>query len=423
MQVSSTRGCNLGESETIPFRRVIDRRQAIQAGAGIALGASLQGEWSVVAQDINEAVGNSPLREIADDRGVTFSTYFQSFDFRADADILEVIRSEFNGIIDASYGWNFGINRSPGYPYSFRTPDERQRFAEEYNQRLMGCHLAFGWPTRIPDHVLQAGYSPEQLMVVLAEHVRTVVEHGKGKVHVWGAVNEAIDHNGNFKQGDFLVKNSPWSNGIYPDYIPVTLQAAHEADPEAILLVTDWDNDTYTDVSGNTNLKTEGHFALIANLLEDPLLRGAGFDFSKLGVGMQMHIFDAAVDYSSESVTALKAEQLQSNIARYRTELGRSVHLTEMDVKIHGLSGDLRPKYDHQAVIYRYVVRAALAAGVRNIGLFGATDSAHLDNFQQGDGTGSGGPTSDPTLFDDNQQPKPAYFAVKEEIAKLPVVE
>lgn len=65
---------------------------------------------------------------------------------------------------------------------------------------------------------------------------------------------------------------------------------------------------------------------------------------------------------------------------RFKTDLGVNVYITEFDVKVHGLDGDREPKLERQALIYRYMIRAALASGAcRGISFFGASGSLHVD--------------------------------------------
>lgn len=86
--------------------------------------------------------------------------------------------------------------------------------------------------------------------------------------------------------------------------------------------------------------------------------------------------------------------------------MGVDVVITEFDVNLTGVAGPQSERLKLQAKIYREVLRAALEAGVTDITFWGLDDSNSWIEFalNQKDG--------DPTLFDENFQPKPAYYAI-----------
>ena len=81
-----------------------------------------------------------------------------------------------------------------------------------------------------------------------------------------------------------------------------------------------------------------------------------------------------------------------------------------MDVPIQFLGGDLDSRLEIQRWIYRDNVRACLRVGAcRGVTFWGFTDKySWID--------ASFGP-DDPLLFDEADEPKPAYFGVREALA------
>jgi GH35 family endo-1,4-beta-xylanase/enterochelin esterase-like enzyme len=75
----------------------------------------------------------------------------------------------------------------------------------------------------------------EQLLERMREHIHTVVGRYKGKVKVWDVVNEALSDS-----GQEVLRRSPWSVIIGPDFIAKAFEYAHEADPNAILRYNDY---------------------------------------------------------------------------------------------------------------------------------------------------------------------------------------
>lgn len=402
----------------------IDRRTLLKGAVALGITNTGLDRFSPVALALDgpsdalppaEVLTELPLRDLATARGVEMGSLINIENKSAHT----LLGKEFSNITDASYVWAYDLNEQPG-EYDFSYVDGAFKVADKNNQKITGLHLAWGYPGKVPDHVLQNGYGPHQLEA-LTQHVRTLAEYGKGRVETWSAINEPIDDNGTFRQEDFWVANSPWTNGLYPDYIPQVLLAAHQADPNAMLLINNFDTHSYYNRFGNWNVRADADFNLMAQLQQDQRLVDANFDFSKLGYGTQFHIMDASI-YPDEATVAWMAEQTEANLSRFKNDLGVDVYVTEMDVKIHNLPGEIDAKYDHQALIYRYGIRAALNAGVRHIDIFGANDGSHPDNWKEPTpDNGSGGRESDPTLFDSALEPKPALMAVKEEIVRLPI--
>lgn len=388
----------------------VTRRELLAGSALAASGLGLSHSTSVAETGVS-------LREIAESRGVTVSSAINKTNYPS----LLILREQFSDVSDFSYTWAYEVNPDPDREYDFSWPEQTAFIASRNAQSITGFHLAWGFPNRVPEHVRQQGYGPHQIENLL-EHIEKLVEFGKGRVRVWSAINEPTDDDGSFKSYDFWVQNSPWSNGLYPDYIPLVLLKAHEVDPAAILLINNFDTQSHYNRFGSWNVRADADYNLLAHLQQDYRLLNSAFDFSKLAYGTQFHIVDASI-YPDEPAIAWMAEQTQLNLERFTANLGVDVYVTEMDVKVHNVLGDLEAKYMHQGLVYAYGVRAALAASVKHIGIFGATDGAHRDNWTPiSEELGSSGPTSDPTLFDGSNQPKPAFFAVRDEIEKLPIV-
>ena len=89
------------------------------------------------------------------------------------------------------------------------------------------------------------------------------------------------------------------------------------------------------------------------------------------------------------------------------------VYITEMSVDASGLGATRDERFAVQAEIYRSVFQAAVESGTcRDVCIFGVSDNETnpYDNDDE----------SNEFLFDVDYQPKPAYFALREELSKLP---
>lgn len=141
--------------------------------------------------------------------------------------------------------------------------------------------------------------SREELLERMREHIHAVVGHYKGKVKVWDVVNEAISDS-----GPEVLRRSPWSVIIGPDFIAKAFEYAHEADPEAIL--------RYNDYGLENPEKRAKLIKLIKHLQSQKIPVHV--------IGSQAH---CNVSTSFETMDRALTEM---------AELGLPIHITELDV-------------------------------------------------------------------------------------------
>ena len=105
------------------------------------------------------------------------------------------------------------------------------------------------------------------------------------------------------------LRENIWLKTIGPEYIELTLQWAHEADPDALLFYNDYSNE-------GLNQKSNA----ILEMAKDFKKRGVPID----GVGFQMH---------SDIAFQPNYKKIEKNMKRYN-DIGLQVQITEMDVAI-----------------------------------------------------------------------------------------
>jgi len=152
------------------------------------------------------------------------------------------------------------------------------------------------------------------------------------------------------------------------DYIAEAFRIAHQADPSAKLFLNE-------NLVESIPVKSKELYDLVASLVAD----GVPID----GVGLQMH----------ETYTGPEPGVLTNMVNSYHA-LGLEVAVTELDVHTYDSA--------QQAQIYGDVVAEALAAGVKDISTWGFTDK-HLYTWLPG---------AKPLMFNEQYNPKPAYFSV-----------
>lgn len=212
-----------------------------------------------------------------------------------------------------------------------------------------------GWVSQITD--------PAQMQAALTNHFDTIMRRYAGKMDRWDVMTEPFST----FEGTGLEHND-FYNVLGPDYIADAFRIAHAADPHAKLFINESLVESYP-------AKREELYNLVSNLVA----QGVPIN----GVGLEMH----------ETLAGPAPGVLTDMVNSYKA-LGLDVAVTELDVHT----------YDpvSQAQIYGDIVSEALRAGVRDISFWGFTDK-HSYTWL---------PSAKPLMFDENYNPKPAYFAV-----------
>jgi endo-1,4-beta-xylanase len=224
----------------------------------------------------------------------------------------------------------------------------------------------------------------------LKTHIEAVVGRYQGKVYAWDVVNEAIVD----APGETIYRNTNWYKIVGEEYVANAFEYAHAADPDALLFYNDYN----TIFPG----KRERIFQLVKGLLD----KGVPIH----GIGMQGHW----------SVTTPIAAELENTITKFAS-LGLTVQLTELDISIHDKGESRREltasdtttftaeKEQKQADQYALIMEI-LRKNKKNISgvTFWNISDRHswLDNFPVK------GRKDYPLLFDQNLQPKKAYWRV-----------
>lgn len=229
--------------------------------------------------------------------------------------------------------------------------------------------------------------SREELLQRMRDHIHTVVGRYKGKIKVWDVVNEAIADG-----GTNLLRNSPWSQIIGPDFIAKAFEYAHQADPDAIL--------RYNDYGLESPAKRHKLITLIQSLQAQHV--------PVMAIGSQTHVSVSSPSFEEEDRALTELETL-----------GLPIHITELDVNgaqggqrnigadvannaattQGGLVQDANQRLADQ---YANLFKAFLKhqKSVKVVTLWGVNDAI------------SWRASGKPLLFDGHDQPKPAFAAV-----------
>ena len=281
--------------------------------------------------------------------------------YLAGQEYREVLSSQFNSVSpENEFKWNM-VQPQEGV-FDFAGLDRLVAFAEEHDMEVKahsGISRAFN-----PDYLV-AKTDPAEFRAAMVEHFETIMQRYTGKMDRWDVVTEALTTFG----GSGLEHNLFYER-LGPDYVAEAFRIAHEADPTATLFINENLVEFYPG-------KRQELYDLVSGLVAD----GVPID----GVALQMH----------ETFVG-PAPGVLTDIVNSYTALGLKVSIAELDVHT----------YDpiSQAQVYGDVMAEALAAGITDISFWGFTDR-YLYTWLPG---------AKPTMFDEEYNPKPAYFAVRD---------
>ena len=276
--------------------------------------------------------------------------------------------------------------------FDFSMADKLIDFAQKHNKKLR-WHT-FVWHNQMPkwiyykDAECKELATKEMLESRIKTYIQKVMEHTKGKVDSYDVVNEVIsDKTFKLRTED---DHSLWQKIMGPDYVEKVFTWAHEANPEAELVINDYNIECIEE-------KREGMYNFVKDLLAK--------NIPVTAVGLQMHI----------SVENPPVSRIEKTIQMF-AELGLKVLVTEMDVSVYESEKEDRKEYtpellEKQAQRYKELFecfkRCAKKGYLTDVVLWGTQD--HLswkNNFPVP------GRTDIPLLFDKKGKAKPAFHKI-----------
>ncbi|GHF62277.1 endo-1,4-beta-xylanase [Amycolatopsis bartoniae] len=257
--------------------------------------------------------------------------------------------------------------------YDWSAADRLVGFARQHGQAVRGHVLV--WHNQLPAWLTATDFSADELRAILRQHIFDTVGHFRGRIWQWDVVNEAFNEDG-------TLRDTIWLRTLGPGYIADAFRWAHQADPNAKLFYNDYNIE-------DVNAKSDAVYALVRDLRR----QGVPID----GVGVQAHL---TVDAAPTT--------LRQNLWRF-DRLGLDTAITEADVRM--VMPPDAAKLQAQADVYRGVLGDCLATRhCISFTVWGFTDKY---SWVPGTFTGEGAAN----LLDENFRPKPAYDAVRAELA------
>ncbi|WP_427025636.1 endo-1,4-beta-xylanase [Aureimonas ureilytica] len=176
-----------------------------------------------------------PAPARAASRRVPFGAAVQVDQFEADALYRALIERECD-LLMPSNELKFGLLRPTRPEFWFDPADRMVNWARERGMTSRG-HAFVWWSTNPP--WLEAIRDPAEAERVLVDHIETVAAHYRGRLGSWDVVNEVIAHDPRERAGP--MRDTFWQRRLGSRHVPVAFRAAMRADPDALLVINEYD--------------------------------------------------------------------------------------------------------------------------------------------------------------------------------------
>jgi endo-1,4-beta-xylanase len=209
--------------------------------------------------------------------------------------------------------------------YRFEKADAIMDFARQNGIDVRGHTLA--WYGAMPawtDAIASRAEAERELVT----HIQTVVSRYRGAIPSWDVINEPLAE---WPENEFSFRPSIWARRLRADYLPIALRAAAAADPDAQLVLNEYDIEF-----------TGPRFVARRNALIRLLRSLRDRDVPLHAVGLQAHLFaDRAIDRDGlqrllVEIAALKLDVLITELDVIDYELPGKV--SERDARVAGIA-------------------------------------------------------------------------------------
>ncbi len=288
--------------------------------------------------------------------------------------------------------------------WNFDQADMFVAFANSKDLKVVGHCLVWAKDDRTPSWFYQDGAAPASKEVLLARmeaYIAKVVGRYRGRIQAWDVVNEALD------DGQGELRESGWTRAAGDEFIARAFVAAHAADPAALLIYNDYNNE----LDG----KREKMLRLLAKL------KAGGAPVQAIGLQGHYEIDRVPYEALAKTLAALRALGLKAVVSELDIDViprGRwwadgNKHRAEMakiDPYVDGCPPDVLARqaeqYGRLFRLFRQYDDVILRVSFWNL----HDGQSWLNKFPWAR-------VNHPLLFDRQGKPKPAYAAVLKELA------
>lgn len=291
--------------------------------------------------------------------------------------------------------------------FDFAQADAFVAFAVRHKLKVVGHCLVWAKDDRTPPWFYRDGDQPasrELLLKRMRQHIETVVGRYRGRIAAWDVVNEALDDGTNY------LRPSGWEKACGEEFIAKAFEYAHEADPKALLIYNDYNNELPAKCAKTIRLirslraknvpvhalGLQGHYELDHLPLAD--LEATLVAMRELSVKVVVSELD---------IDVIPRARWWADGGKYREEMAK------LNPYRDGCPPEiLRRQADEYAQLFRLFRRHA--AGIARISFWNLHDGQSWLNYFPWRRV------NHPLLFDRAGQPKPAFDAVLQALSESP---
>jgi endo-1,4-beta-xylanase len=380
--------------QTLPrSTRVPSRRRFL------ASGLAMLGAGATVSQPSrSRAAETVVLRKLAAEKGLLYGTTIAATQITGDPPFVDLVRHEAGLVVaENEMKWQVMNRGAPGDD-DFAPADTIAAFAAANKLVLRGHNLL--WYHRTPEWFFDLPDRSAQDRAVV-DHIRQLAGRYRGRIHSWDVVNEPIEPKDGRPDG---LRTAVFLETLGPEYIDLAYHTARDADPNARLVVNEYDVELDAP-------EQEARRITLLHLLEEMRRSGTPVD----AVGIQAHLTAAG----GPPFSAPLLRRFLADIA----SLGLTIQITELDVTDENAPADVMVRDALVADTYRRFLDVALdEPAVKMVVTWGLSDRhswiVRRETYQakwRTDDT-----ASRPLPFDADLGPKPAFDAIAGAFAHAP---
>ncbi len=124
--------------------------------------------------------------------------------------------------------------------FNFAQADRFVKFASAHDLKIVGHCLVWAKDDRTDAWYFKIDgrdITKEELLQRMRGDIEKTVSRYRGQIAMWDVVNEAL------ADGDGYLRQSGWSSRCGEEFIAEAFRAAHQADPDALLIYNDYNNE------------------------------------------------------------------------------------------------------------------------------------------------------------------------------------
>jgi endo-1,4-beta-xylanase len=340
---------------------------------------------------------NRPLKDIARDRGIVYGTTVMVSQLLPQDSFTALLKREVAAIVpENEMKWSEMIDETGAVRYDIA--DRLVQFARANRMLVRGHNLLWFWRTPKAFEAITYRAAAQDAMLL---RVHDLAGRYRGRIDSWDVVNEPVNP---FAGRPDDLRTEVFLKQVGPEYLDLAYRAAREADPQARLVLNDYDVEYDTPDMDKKR-------AAVLRVCERMLKAGTPLD----ALGVEGHLSVGRHRFSAKKFADFLAEA---------AKMGLEIQITELDCTDERAAADPDSRDLAVADEYRRVLEVALdQKAVTMVVTWGLSDRyswivRHEDNDEK---QRRDGMIERPLPFDRDLKPKLVWTALANAFASAPV--